>query len=82
MVIEITEERMGKYLNITKMALDKVKIAPPERSAGRRIAEDFFNMARSYYEDSLHFVEEGDRVNAFACVNYAHGWLDAGARLG
>jgi hypothetical protein len=21
-------------------------------------------------------------VNAFAALNYAHGWLDAGARLG
>ncbi len=21
-------------------------------------------------------------MNAFAAVNYAHGWLDAGARLG
>jgi len=23
-----------------------------------------------------------DIVNAFACLNYAHGWLDCGARLG
>ena len=27
-------------------------------------------------------AEKGDLVNAFASVNYAHGWLDAGARLG
>jgi len=27
-------------------------------------------------------VKKGDVVNAFACLNYAHGWLDAGARLG
>lgn len=39
-------------------------------------------MARSYYLDALHFMENGDAVNAFACINYAHGWLDCGARLG
>jgi len=39
-------------------------------------------MARSYFEDARHFRAKGDFVNAFACVNYAHGWLDAGARLG
>jgi hypothetical protein len=39
-------------------------------------------MARAYFADANHFFAEGDYVNAFACVNYAHGWLDAGARLG
>ena len=39
-------------------------------------------MAKSYYEDAKHFEEKGDRVNAFAALAYAHGWLDAGARLG
>jgi hypothetical protein len=39
-------------------------------------------MAEAYFKDANHFFAEGDFVNAFACVNYAHGWLDAGARLG
>ena len=39
-------------------------------------------MAKAYFEDARHFFDEGDFVNSFACVNYAHGWLDAGARLG
>lgn len=39
-------------------------------------------MAQAYYDDAVHFLEKGDLANAFACVNYAHGWLDAGARLG
>ncbi len=37
------------------------------------------NVVAKYIE---RYTEEGDVVNAFACVNYAHGWLDAGARLG
>jgi len=39
-------------------------------------------MAQAYFQDANHFLEQGDYVNSFACVNYAHGWLDAGARLG
>ncbi len=78
----ISDEKLAKYLDITKRALDKLKIAAPERSFGRRMAEDFLNMATSYYNDALHFRSVGDYVNAFASVNYAHGWLDCGARIG
>lgn len=80
--MELEASLMEKDLDITKRALEKVKIVAPEKSYTRRIAEDFLNMAESYYKDALHFQNEGNMVNAFACVNYAHGWLDAGARLG
>jgi hypothetical protein len=62
--------------------LDKLKIAAPDRSFGKKMADDFLNMATSYYSDALHFKEKGDLVNAFASVNYAHGWIDCGARIG
>jgi len=78
----ITEEKIRKYLSITKAALDKLKISAPERSFGRKMADDFLNMATSYYKDAVHFAEKGDLVNAFASVNYAHGWIDCGARIG
>jgi hypothetical protein len=78
----ISEEKLAKYLDTTKRALDKLRIAAPERSFGRRMAEDFLNMATSYYNDALHFRSVGDYINAFASVNYAHGWLDCGARIG
>lgn len=78
----ITEEKLLKYLDTTKRALDKLKIAAPPRSFNRKLAEDFLNMATSYYSDALHFRSNGDYVNSFASVNYAHGWLDCGARLG
>jgi len=78
----ISDEKIERYLQITSNAFDKLRIAPPEPSHLRKIAEDFHRMARSYYADALHFRKEGDLVNAFAAVNYAHGWLDAGARLG
>ena len=33
------------------------------------------------YDDAIHFAAKGDLVNAFAAVNYAHGWLDARAAI-
>ncbi len=79
---EITEERIEKYLGITKKALDKVKLTGSGEIDWKSAAADFLDMAQRYYSDALHFREKGDIVNAFAAVNYAHGWLDAGARLG
>ena len=78
----ITGDRLERYLDLTRKALDRVEIACPPRSFGRRLAEDFLGMARSYFSDAEHFREKGDYVNAFACINYSHGWLDCGARLG
>lgn len=79
---EITQEHLAGYLEKTRAALEKVRIAAPEPSHHRKLADDFLSMARAYFADANHFFAEGDYVNAFACVNYAHGWLDAGARLG
>lgn len=78
----VTDERIDRYLDITKRALDKIRIAAPERSFNRRLADSFMEMAVSYYNDAKHFRETGDIVTAFAAVNYAHGWLDCGARIG
>jgi hypothetical protein len=79
---EVTLERVEKYLSLTSAALSKLEIAAPERSFNRRLADDFLSMARSYYDDAKEFARTGELVNAFACVNYAHGWIDCGARIG
>ena len=78
----VTEERVEEYISTTEKALDKMEIAPPERSHLRSIAEDFLEMIESYHKDARHFYEEGELDTAFACINYAHGWIDAGARIG
>ncbi len=78
----IVDEKLDKYLDTTRRALEKLKVAAPPRSFNRKLAESFLEMAQSYYADATHFRQKGDYVNAFACVNYAHGWLDAGARIG
>ena len=75
---KITEAKLNKYFDVTSRALKKVKIV----SEHKKQAEDAFDMAKRYYEDAKHFRDKGDMVTAFAALNYAHGWLDAGARLG
>ena len=82
MARDITDKLLGHYFEITKSALDKVKIAPPKNSHLHPIAEDFLNMARSYYEDAKYFRDSNDYPRALGAVYYSHAWLDAGARLG
>lgn len=69
-------------ISLTARAIAKVKVAPPPRSHLRKVAEDFLTMARAYYEDAKHFRDKGELDKALANINYAHGWLDAGARIG
>ena len=76
----ITNEKLDKYFLITKKAIDKAKTVI--NSEEKEKAEDFLDMATRYYDDAQFFRKKGDIVNAFAAVNYSHGWLDAGARIG
>ncbi|MHB1262148.1 MAG: DUF357 domain-containing protein [Thermoplasmatota archaeon] len=78
----ITPEKIAKYLETTRKAFAKVTVVAPPRSFAARMAENFLDMAKRYYEDAKHSHAQGNDVQAFAQVNYAHGWLDAGARLG
>lgn len=75
-------EHVLDYLQRTGEALDKLRVAAPKRSHLEEVSNDFLGMAEAYHSDGWHFFEQGDLVSAFACVSYAHGWLDAGARLG
>ncbi|WP_455393276.1 DUF357 domain-containing protein [[Eubacterium] cellulosolvens] len=75
-------ELVEKDLGITQRALEKITVIAPGKSYTRKIAEDFLEMAKAYFNDAKHFKENRDLIRAVACVNYAHAWLDAGARLG
>ena len=79
---EITDEKLNKYFDVTSKALAKVKIVKKGKVDFESAAKDFFDMANRYFSDAKHFRDKGDIVTAFAALNYAHGWLDAGARIG
>lgn len=81
-ITEITEQKLKKYFDITGRAIKKVKIVKDANFNAEETARDFLDMATRYFSDARYFEEKKDYVNAFACLNYAHGWLDAGARLG
>lgn len=75
----ITKEKLDKYFDVTTRALEKVKCSI---TAGKeQYAKEIIDMVSNYLSDAKHFEEKGDYVNAFAALNYAHGWLDSGVRL-
>ena len=74
---KITKEKIEKYYKLTSKALEIAKISVLKKKQ----AEEIFLMVTSYLKDSKHFQNKGDYVNAYGALNYAHGWLDAGARL-
>jgi len=82
---QITVQKLAHYFDVTSRALAKVKLSSDvvlDSNSAKKIGEDFLDMAQRYFSDAKHFEKQGDVVNAFAALNYAHGWLDAGARLG
>ena len=78
----ISKERLAKYFDVTGRALKKAKKLNGNKTIDiKKIADDFYNMAQCYFDDAKHFEKEGKIVLAYGALNYAHGWLDAGARL-
>ncbi len=83
-ITEITEEKLNEYFELTEAALEKARDSHESVSLDtlKKAKMDFIDMVERYLEDAKYFNEKGDKVKAFAALNYAHGFLDAGARLG
>ncbi len=78
---EITDEKLEKYFDITGRALKKAEENISKDDSKKDSAIEFLDMAKRYFNDAKYFKEKDDYVNAFAALSYAHGWLDAGARI-
>ena len=76
----ITSNKIEKYRKLTSTALNIAKNSIIKRK--EKEAKEVIEMVSNYLSDSEYFEKNNDFVNAFAALNYAHGWLDAGARLG
>jgi uncharacterized protein len=76
---EISEEKLKKYFKLTETALAEVKKNVFDGKEAE--AKEIIDMVSNYVSDAHHFEDKGDWVNAFAALNYAHGWLDSGVRL-
>jgi len=75
-------EKTYKYKKMLYDALKNITVTPREDSYLMKISDDFLDMARSYYQDGVYFLEKEDYENALASFSYGHAWLDAGMRLG
>jgi hypothetical protein len=76
---EISEEKINKYISLTTKALETVR--KNIFSGKEREAKEIIEMSENYIVDAKHFFKEGNWVNCFGALNYAHGWIDAGVRL-
>lgn len=77
---KITNQKIEKYHNLTSKAFEIIKknvVKGKEKEA-----QEIFQMVENYLSDALHFQKKGDFVNSFAAINYSHGWIDCGVRLG
>ena len=68
----ITKEKINKYRKITQTGLSMAKKSIKKIND----AKEIISMVENYLSDSEYFEKKGDFVNAFAALNYAHGWLD------
>jgi len=75
----ITKQTIEKYRKITTKAYNIAKKSAVKSKVKQ--AKEILEMTKCYLDDSKHFEEKGDYVNAFGAIYYAHGWLDCGARL-
>ena len=76
---KIIKEKIEKYREITgkALAMAEKNIVKGKEKQGKEIIE----MVSCYLSDSKHFESKEDLINSLSCLSYAHGWLDAGARL-
>ncbi len=75
----ITPEKLNKYKTLTSKA---ISIAKKSIIKGKnKQAKEIIDMVSNYLSDAEFFEKKSDFVNAFAALNYAHGWLDSGVRL-
>lgn len=77
---KITKEKLEKYFRLSETALKEIKkkiIKGKEKQA-----KEIIEMVENYLSDARHFYKKDDFVNSFAAINYCHGWIDSGVRLG
>ena len=76
---KITKIKIEKYHALTSKALKIAKASITKTK--QKEAKEIIKMVECYLSDAKHFQEKGDYINAYGALNYAHGWLDSGARL-
>jgi len=76
---KITKQKLSKYFKLTEKALSQAK--KKTIKGKEQHAKEIIKMVENYLSDAKYFEKKQDLINAFATINYAHGWLDSGVRL-
>lgn len=74
-------KKLEEYNKLTAKAFAIAKKSISKNKLKKKQANEIITMVDCYVKDSLYFKQKKDYINAFAAINYAHGWLDCGARL-
>ncbi len=77
---KVSMEKLDKYQAISEKALSMAKKNIARNK--QKQALEIIKMVECYLQDSIYFKKTKNLVNSFAAINYAHGWLDTGVRLG
>ena len=76
----IKKMKLRKYFELTRKALALAKKEINKKK--KKDALIVIDMAQRYFDDAKYFEQKGNYVNALAALNYAHGWLDCGNKIG
>jgi len=79
---QVTKGLLTRYFQVTQQALEEARNSPENIEINDSTRKHFIDTVERYLMDAKHFEQKGDLINAFAALNYAHGWLDAGVKLG
>jgi uncharacterized protein len=66
--------KLERYIKKAEPSFAVINVISPE---GEKVKDT----ASRYFSDAKHFLDKGEQVNAFAALEYAEGWLDAGVAL-
>lgn len=71
---KITDKKLEKYFEVTKKAIDKVKISLPSNIDLDKVANDFVDTAKRYYLDAQYFAKKRRCCNRF-CSTKLCPWI-------
>lgn len=80
--VPITDEKMEHYMNVSRLAMIKMKDACPVRTFSVLMNARFSEVIDEGYATASELYANKDYRQAFATINYTHAWIDAAARIG
>lgn len=78
----VINQRLIKNLDILKEILAKAKLASENLNITNSTKGEFIDIIEKYIDNAENFFKKEDLIESFISLSYAHGWLDAGGKVG